>query len=154
WRFYSEDELADYDILAYDIETDITPEREFIEGTARLKIKIRTGAAVSLTFKLAESLTVRGVYAPEFGRRLHLRVVGQNSLIVNLPVIVTRGTEMWLEIVYRGRLPAQSFDREALVVGQEQDVTVPIEPRFLYSNRTYWYPQSTVTDYATAKLRV
>src|SRR5262249_17936778 len=28
------------------------------------------------------------------------------------------------------------------------------EPSFLYSNRSFWYPQSAVTDYATAKLRI
>ena len=31
---------------------------------------------------------------------------------------------------------------------------MPIEQRWLYSNRSYWYPQSTVTDYATARLRI
>jgi hypothetical protein len=28
------------------------------------------------------------------------------------------------------------------------------EPRFIYSNRSHWYPQSTVSDYATATLRI
>ena len=28
------------------------------------------------------------------------------------------------------------------------------EPRYIYSNRSYWYPQATVTDYATARLRI
>ena len=28
------------------------------------------------------------------------------------------------------------------------------EPRFLYSNRVYWYPQAAVTDYATATMRL
>ncbi|MEO5510247.1 MAG: M1 family aminopeptidase, partial [Longimicrobiales bacterium] len=28
------------------------------------------------------------------------------------------------------------------------------EPRYLYSNRTYWYPQSPVTDFATASMRL
>ena len=31
---------------------------------------------------------------------------------------------------------------------------LPPEPRYLYSNRGYWYPQSVVTDYATARMTV
>ena len=29
---------------------------------------------------------------------------------------------------------------------------IPLEPQSTYSNRSYWYPQATVTDYATAKM--
>ena len=29
---------------------------------------------------------------------------------------------------------------------------MPVEPHFVYSNRSYWYPQVPVTDYATAAL--
>jgi hypothetical protein len=62
---------------------------------------------------------------------------------------------MWLEIRYGGRLPPQSFDREAIALGQDpQETYVPVEQRYLYSNRSFWYPQAGVTDYATAKLRV
>ena len=28
---------------------------------------------------------------------------------------------------------------------------IPPEPHYVYSNRSYWYPQATVTDYATAQ---
>ena len=36
----------------------------------------------------------------------------------------------------------------------QEQVYIPIEPYYLYSNRSYWYPQAQVTDYATAHLRV
>jgi hypothetical protein len=153
--FYNEDDLVDYDVLAYDIDAEITPDRELINGNARIKIRINAPGTSTLTFRLAETLGVRGVYSPDFGRLLHLRVVGQTSLIVNLPTVVTRGTEMWVDIVYGGRLTGQSFDREAIDLGQEQELSyVPLEPRLLFSNRSYWYPQSVVTDYATAKMRI
>ena len=29
-----------------------------------------------------------------------------------------------------------------------------VEPSFLYSNRSYWYPQSMVSDYATAAIAI
>jgi len=36
-----------------------------------------------------------------------------------------------------------------------EEIIIPRpEPRFLYSNRNYWYPQPPITDYATATLRI
>ena len=40
---YSEDESSRYDILDYNIETTMFPEREFINGRARLRIRARVG---------------------------------------------------------------------------------------------------------------
>jgi hypothetical protein len=158
-RFYSEDERLDYDVLAYDIDVQITPDRSLIDGDARIKLKILSDGTNSLTLKLAETVAIRGVYSPDFGRLLHLRVVGQNSLIVNLPEVLAAGTELWLDVRYGGPVAPQAFDREAIQVGQapaaqEQRIEIPLQPRYLYSNRSYWYPQSTVTDYATATIRV
>ena len=157
-RFYSEDDQSDYDVVAYDIDAEFMPERSFVSGEARLKLKMRGAGTQSLTLRLAESLAVRGIYSPEFGRLLHLRVVGQNSLVISLPATLVRDTELWLDVIYSGRLPPQSFDREAIALSQdvqrEESQEVPLEPRYLYSNRSYWYPQGTVTDYATARLRL
>jgi hypothetical protein len=121
-----------------------------------MKIRIRSEGTSSLTLKLAETTTVRGVYSPDFGRLLHLRVVGQNSVIVNLPAVLARDTELWLNVAYGGPVAPQAFDREAIQVGQSQPAQetteIPLQQRFLYSNRSYWYPQSSVSDYATATI--
>ena len=153
-RFYSEDDLVDYDILAYEIDAAYAPDRMHIEGTARVKVKVRAAAASTLALRLAESLVVRSVHTENHGRVLHLRVIGQNTLLVNLPGYVLGGTELWLTIQYGGRVQPQELDREAIVVGQEaqEQITIPPEPRLLYSHRSYWYPQSSVSDYATAKI--
>ena len=156
-RFYSEDDLVPYDVLFYEVDASITPERSHIEATARVKVKVREGAVSTLNMRLAESLQVRGVFSPQFGRLLHLRVIGQNSLIVNLPGSVVGGTEFWLSVTYGGRVPPQALDREAIEIGMRQEMResyIPIEPNYIYSNRSYWYPQSTVTDYAPARLRI
>jgi hypothetical protein len=158
-RFYSEDERLDFDVLAYDIDVQVNPERSVIDGNARLKLRILEDGTSSLTLKLAETVTIRGVYSPDFGRLLHLRVVGQNSIIVNLPEVLPSGTELWLDVRYSGPVVPQAFDREAIQIGQapavqEQRVEIPLQQRYLYSNRSYWYPQATVTDYATATIRV
>jgi hypothetical protein len=155
-RFYSEDDLLDYDVLAYDIDAAISPERLAMEGNARLKIRIRSAAVSSINLRLADSLIVKGVFSPNLGRLLHLRVIGQNSVIVNLPTSATLGTELWLNVLYSGRVQPQELDREAVIQSQDaQDSPVlPLEPRYLYSHRAYWYPQSPVSDYATMRLSV
>lgn len=154
-RFYSEDDGLDYDILTYDIDAEFTPDRGTMDGNARIRLKILSDNS-SLTFHLADSLVVRGIYSPAFGRLLHLRVIGQNTVIVNLPAVLQSGTEILLNVLYSGRIAPQVFDREAIRVGQDlhEPIYKPIEQRWLYSNRSYWYPQSTVSDYATAKLRI
>jgi hypothetical protein len=155
-RFFSEDDKLDYDIVRYEIESSFAPERMWVDGTA--KISLRTHAYLStLTLRLADSLVVRSITSPQFGRLLHLRVVGQNSVLVGFPGTIVGDTDVDLVITYGGRLPPQGIDREALSLdqdGQREESFIPPEPQWAYSNRSYWYPQTPVTDYATAKLTI
>jgi hypothetical protein len=156
---YDEDSLIDYDMINYDVEANFWPDRLWLDGRTTLRLKTTARATTTLTLRLNEALTVRSVSSPELGRMLFLRVVGQNSLIINLPATVVEGTLLSLDVVYSGRLPPQSLEREAIAVEQErpesQELPVIVaEPRFIYSNRSYWYPQSPSSDYATATIRV
>ena len=155
-RFYSEDDLADYDIEHHDVDVRFTPSREWIDGTAQLRARVRRAQLSTLTLRLAESLVVRSVSAIGHGRLMHLRVIGQNNVVVTLPAPAMRGDIVNLEVRYSGRVPAQMLDREAITVSaQDMDpVVIPPEPRWIYSNRSYWYPQSVVTDFATARVRI
>ena len=158
-RFYGEDELVEYNILRHQLDIAFTPDRSWVEGIANMDLQVRAHALASITLRLAEPLTVRNVSAPQFGRLLHLRVVGQNSIIVNFPSTVQRGAVISLSIAYGGRLEPQQIDREGVAMDQQanapsDEIYIPVEPQFLYSNRSYWYPQSMVTDYATSHLRV
>jgi Peptidase family M1 domain len=160
-RFYSEDDLVDYDVLAYEIDANVSPDRYWINGTAHLRVRVRAGAMTSMTLKLAEQLTVRGVYSPGAGRLLHLRVVNQNNLIVNLPSAAFKDNEFTLTVMYSGRLEPSEMDREAILLQaaqppqeQREISVIPLEPRYIYSNNSYWYPQSVVSDYALATLRL
>jgi hypothetical protein len=157
-RSYSEDDGAEYDILDQYIEAYFQPDRLWIDGRARMQIRTRAAVLTTLTLRLAEALTVRNITSPELGRLLHLRVVGQNSVIINLPTTVRRDTELSLLIAYSGRIEPQSLEREAIAVEgqvqQEEAIQIRVEPQFLYSNRSYWYPQGTTTDYATGELRI
>ena len=155
-RFFDEDDLADYDVLHYDLTTNFVPDRLWIDGTARLTIRTRAAALTTMTMRLAEPLVVRSVSSPQFGHLLQLRIVGQNSLLIGFPGTIAGGTEFALDIQYSGRLEPQALDREALQLAREQSevVTIPAEPQFVYSNRSFWYPQGLVTDYATARMTI
>ncbi len=173
-RFYSEDDDRTYDVERYAIDLTIDPTRSWIAGRGSMRVKVRKSTS-SITFKLAQSLVVSSVSSPNFGRLLALRVSGQSNILVTLPTFVVEDTDLVFDVAYSGRLDPQNFDREALVVqGQTQTQTqggppqlptppqqdpnaMPlIEPerRYLYSNRSLWYPQGPVTDYATATMRL
>jgi hypothetical protein len=156
-RFYNEDDLADYDVLDYDIEASFQPAREWIDARARVTLQVRAFALSTLTLRLHEALAVRGVVSEAHGRVMAIRVRGQNSLLVNLPEAVPRGSLVTLRISYAGRIPQLPPDREVLAQEPLFGPDVPVvraEPRYVFSNRSYWYPQGTVTDFATARLRL
>jgi hypothetical protein len=156
-RFYNEDEASDYNVESIDLDADIDPVRPWIDGRATLTLVSRS-SMVSLTLKLAEPLAVRSVESEELGRLTVLRVASQDSIIVKLPSTVPANRRFTLRLTYGGRLPPQPLDPE-LLPGSPPD-PVPSgfdftpEPRYIYSTRSYWYPQSPVLDQATARLRV
>ncbi|HUQ86310.1 MAG TPA: M1 family aminopeptidase [Vicinamibacterales bacterium] len=172
-RFFDEDDNADYDILDYDIDASFYPDREWMEGRTRLNLRVKSHALGVLTLRFAESLNVSSVASDEFGRMLFLRVRNQNSLLVNLPTPVARDFPMTLTITYSGRMAKQNNLDESVALSadsfsvarsakeedqrasQPDDVPlVPAEPKWLFSNRNYWYPQNQVSDYATAHIRI
>jgi len=160
-RFYAEDDLADYDVIDYGIDLSYAPERSWFEGRVRLKVRIRANALSTMNLKLASSLVVRYVTTDTMGRVLFLRVRNQDSLVVNLPSTLTRDAEFTMTIAYAGPLDPQTLDSEAVGVQQEpvrrveQDgPVIEAEKSYLYSNRSYWYPQPAMSDYSTASIRL
>jgi hypothetical protein len=163
-RFYDEDDLAPFDIVDYDIDVTSIPERQWIDGHAVMRLRVRAPSLGQLTIRLADSLVVRSVMSDMFGRLFSLRVMNQNAILVNLPATVLQDTEMTVTIDYSGRLEPQAPERETIALGAQRDqaFTPPEDDVFinkpeatsLYSNMSYWYPQSTVTDYATATIQI
>jgi len=160
--FYNEDDLVDYDILDYDIDVAATPERQWIDGRVQVHLKVRSFVLGTLTFRLADSLVVQSIVSYQYGRLFGIRVKNQNTLVVNLPTPLSRDNELNLTITYAGRLEPQAPDREALTLlepgqqarGDDQPLMLTAEPNYLYSSRSFWYPQATVSDYATARIRI
>jgi hypothetical protein len=160
--FYNEDDLVDYDVLDYDIDVAATPERQWIDGRVQVHLKVRSFVLGTLTFRLADSLVVQSIVSYQYGRLFGIRVKNQNTLVVNLPTPLSRDNELNLTITYAGRLEPQAPDREALTLlepgqqarGDDQPLMLTAEPNYLYSSRSFWYPQATVSDYATARIRI
>ncbi len=156
--FYNEDDLTDYDVLAYDVNVSVFPDRQWISGRAIMRVRIRAYGVATLTLRLADTLTVQSIGSREYGRLFGVRVKNQNMVIVSLPAFVPKDTQLTLTVNYAGRLEPQTADSEAVQTGQamaESDLPQMVaEKSYLYSNRSYWYPQSPVSDYATAKIRV
>jgi Peptidase family M1 domain len=161
-RFYNEDDLVDYDVIDYDIDVASIPERQWIEGRTRIYLKTRAYVLNTITLKLADSLVVQSIVSNEFGRLFGIRVKNQNTLVVNLPSTVLKDTTLTLNVTYAGRLESQMPEREAVGVGGDPQQRPPegelplisAEPSYLYSSRSFWYPQAVVTDYATARIRL
>jgi hypothetical protein len=171
-RFYDEDDLVDYDVLDYTVDSTFTPEREWLDGRTRLRLRVQSFALAAVTLKLAEALTVNSVVSEEFGRLMFLRVRNQNSLVINLPAPVPQGTVLTLLLTYQGRMMRQGINDDSVAVGADQGAgaaaggrprtfdesgdlpLVPPEMNWLFSNRAQWYPQAQVTDYATATMRI
>jgi len=162
-RYYSEDDTAAYDVLHYDVDARFDPEREWISGKGSLRLRTKRDGMTTLSLKLAEPLAISSVSSPTLGRVLALRIAGRSSVLVSLNRPLPMGAELELDLSYSGRLSPQNIEREALLVSADgqlaqspfaPDRPIPAEPRYLYSNRSYWYPQAPITDYATASLRL
>ncbi len=161
-RFYSEDDQADYDVLDYDIDVGFAPDHSALAGRARVTLRTRTPALTNFQLRLAESLKVQSIFSRRFGPLMTVRPRHQNTVLVSLPTAVPPDTVITLYVTYAGQVTPQDIDREAVSVGQgpprdpqfPELGPLPGQPSYLYSNRTAWYPQAIVTDYATATLRV
>jgi len=159
-RFFDEDDLVDYDVLDYDVDASFYPDRSWMEGRTKLRMRVKSHMIGVLTLRFAESLNVSSITSDEFGRLLYLRVRNQNAILVNLPQPLSRDYLMTLTINYSGRLSKQSISEESIRIDQQrnsQPDDIPLvaaEPKWLFSNRNYWYPQNQVSDFATAHIRL
>ncbi|GAC1453883.1 MAG: hypothetical protein PVSMB1_02640 [Gemmatimonadaceae bacterium] len=153
--YFSEDDQIDYDILHYNIDASFDPEREWIDGRARMFLVAKRSPISTLILTLNDSLTLRSVVSHKLGYLMALRVTGQNDIVINLPVPLQPNTILDLDITYSGRLHAVPPEREALDLAQDQAnefFTIQPEASYIYTGRSEWYPQGQVTDYATANL--
>jgi hypothetical protein len=72
---YNEDDLRNYDVVDYNIDTAVFPDRHYIEGRTQMTVRITSDAAATLTLRLAEPLAVTSVVSVELGRLLFFRIL-------------------------------------------------------------------------------
>jgi hypothetical protein len=158
--FFSEDDQIDFDVVNYDIDASLDPRREWIDGKSTLLLTARRTPVSTLILTLAEPLVVRSVTSKRHGYLMALRVSGQDDIIINLPEPLRPDELLDLEVVYGGRLPATTPEREAVDVNADrlaqssEFFNIQAVPSYIYTGRSGWYPQGEVSDYATATLRL
>ena len=157
-RFYSDDVLREYDVQDYSIDASLDPDRLSIQARVRVSIRVRATDISSLMLRLAEPLLVTGVTSVEYGRLLHFRIRGQNAILINLPNPVGQDADLTLVVTYAGRLPSQDLDLDTVQLAPDASLqgvgAESNETSYLLSNRSLWYPQNPVPDYATASMRI
>ena len=151
----NDDERRDYDVLDYNIDVTVLPLLRNIDGRVRLRLRVEAPFISSVMLRLADDLAVTSVTSPEYGRLLHLRIRGQNTVLVSLPVEVNQNAEVSLVVTYRGPVTPQEIEDETVQTGDVSfDPMLNLEPNLLLSSRSFWYPQNPTTDYATAAIRI
>jgi hypothetical protein len=159
-RSYNEDDLREYDVVDYKIDLAVSPGRQWLDGVATVRMRVKADVMSTVQLRLADSLVVRSITSDRFGRLFGFRVNNQNIVVVNLPASLIRDTPLTLTLVYSGRLEPQSIEGgESVAAGSGQDQVfdapeMAAEPNYLYSNRMPWYPQALSTDYATATIKI
>ena len=169
-RFYSDQADARYDVLDYNIEASFEPRGViqeslgsrprlrgcWIEGVTRVALRVTSLNVRSVTLRLNSDLHVQAVTSRELGPLLFFRMRDQNNIVINLPSAAPLGTEFTLTVAYSGLLEPEGLDESWIgrvrYLSDEEELFGVIERRYLYSNASYWYPQATVSDYATATM--
>ena len=139
---YSDDDNRDYDVVDYNIDLAYSPLRQFLDGVASVRMRVRSTSLSTISLRLSDALVVRSITSDRFGRLFGFRVNRQNVVVINLPAALVRDTLLTLTFVYSGRLEAQTPDgNEAVgVAAAGQDPSFEVQPEFaaepsyLYSN--------------------
>ena len=169
-RYYGEDDAVSLDALHYDVTASFEPlgstQQQLraapeligcrIVGTTNIAFRVKGLPIAAFSLKVADELDVISVSSNELGPLLFFRMNGQDNLLINLPAEIPSGTEFTISVSYEGDLPAQGLE-ENWIANQffyfEAEGLFGVgEPRYLFSNRSYWYPQTLFADFATATM--
>ena len=111
--FYDEDDLREYDVLDYDLDVDVSPDRDWLVGVAAIRLRVKSFVLGGAHPQLADIYTISSITSRELGRLLFLRVRNQNGVVVNLPSPLSRDYELTLTVNYQGRIERQSINSES-----------------------------------------
>jgi hypothetical protein len=158
-----DDGAVPYDVERADLDLVFDPTRLWLSGRASLRLRVRHDTS-SVSLALAQTLVVSSVSSPELGRLMSLRPANQDSILVGLPRTLGPGETLTIDVQYGGRIRPQTLTDD--IVGVEADTRqdppgspladfpFSLEPRYLYSLGTWWYPQLAAGRHALASIRV
>jgi hypothetical protein len=154
---------AAYDVEHTALDLVFDPARLWLGGRASLRVHV-SGPTGALSLRLAQTLAVSSVSSPELGRLMALRPAGQDSILVGLPRAVAPGHAFTVDVHYGGRIRPETLTGELLgnapPTSQDPpaqpltDFPFSLEPRYLYSVGTDWYPQSVSGRHIPASIRI
>ena len=118
-RFYSDDAFRDYDVLDYNVDVSVQPERQIIQARTRLAIRVRSTSMSTVMLRLADALQVRSVVE----RRVRAaappaRARPEHRARVSLPRVVPQDSDLTLIVTYDGRLSSQDLDVDTVAVAR------------------------------------
>jgi hypothetical protein len=151
-RFYSEEDLREYDVTHYDVEARVSPARRVLSGRARLTIRARA-TMTTLTLRLADPLSVTAVTSDRSGALGFVRLKNQNALFVRLPSVLLPDDTVTLAVTYSGPVESQPLENEEIQSTRQVAGASP-PSHLLLSSASLWYPQNPFTDYFTARLQI
>ena len=169
--YYDDRDGVGFDVLDYDILAAFEPagivqeslsaraqlEGCWIDGTARLALRVTNASLNNLSLQLDDALHVNSVASRELGPLTFLRLTGRDTVVIHFPNALAVDTEFTVTVSYSGLLRAQEPDenwlgRSRQVFAESQPLFGIGERRYIYSGAVAWYPQSPVRDFATATM--
>ncbi len=153
---------APYEVSHYDLDVSFDPDRQWLDGRARLRLRVTANAISSLTLRLAEDLTVRSVYSAELGRLLALRVP-QPEQRHRQPERLRDARDRPQpdrHVLQAGWSPRRRSTRRRPLNARPSSRCATRRRPFRESRAcctptlTYWYPQGSSGGYATASMHL
>ena len=128
-RFYSDDALRDYDVLDYSIEAVDRSRAADASGSGASADPRSLDVAVER--QAAAGGDARGIRRHERRVRplLHLRIRGQNTVVVNLPRVVLQDSDLTLVVTYAGACSNQELDTDTIAVAADAQEQGPADLR-------------------------
>ena len=114
--FFHEDDDQPFDVLDYNVDASLVPERQWFDGRARLRVRVRdAGGAFSMNLKLASTLD--GAVGLERERAAAVPPRAQPGQPRREPAgDAGAGAVFTLTVSYAGRVEPQSLDQEVIGV--------------------------------------
>jgi hypothetical protein len=150
---YDDDARRVVDVLDQDLAVRFEPDRLTLSGVHRMKIALLQPAP-TVRFRLDDDLRVSSVTTEDGASLLFFRVREQNSLVVSLGTLGSRGEPFTLVTRYAGRHDPAPVDQELVqtpaILHEREEGSFVEKPPTVYSNRTAWYPRPPYEDFSPA----